>query len=119
MSPIAAAAKALVTKADADDDIMGDVTDDQWDTMLSSDHVVNGVTQRVGGPPGVLAHVALTAALDAVDLEAVLREHRIECTGLEGVTCRGCREKSWMSSHAFRAHQIDAIRAALLEGSPT
>lgn len=44
-----------------------------------------------------------------------LTRHRIECTGREGVTCLACRERGWMSWHAFAAHQADAIIAAPVE----
>lgn len=56
----------------------------------------------------------LAAALDVEEITRVLGEHRIECTGLEGVTCRGCRERGWMSRYAFEQHHARALVAALL-----
>lgn len=46
-----------------------------------------------------------------------LYTHRIECTGYEGVTCRSCRDKGWMSWTAFAAHQAHALAAAGLVAS--
>lgn len=61
-----------------------------------------------------VAYNALDAALDVEEMTRVLGEHRIECTGLEGVTCRGCRGLGWMPRYAFEQHQAAAIRTALL-----
>lgn len=46
-------------------------------------------------------------------LTDLLTEHRIECTGPGEVTCRGCREKRWMSWHTYYAHLADAIATEL------
>ena len=53
------------------------------------------------------------AAVEAV--MRVLSEHRIECTGYEGVTCRGCRERGWISSHTYREHVAREVVAALAD----
>lgn len=42
---------------------------------------------------------------------AVLRLHRIECTGPGEVTCRACRELGWMSWQLFYEHVADCIMA--------
>lgn len=79
------------------------------------DRVVN-VAAAGGASVGLLARqfaeVAAEALLAGDWLERVLGEHRIESTGRGEVTCRGCRERGWMSGTAFRAHQAAAIRAA-------
>jgi hypothetical protein len=54
---------------------------------------------------------------DEVAIEAireVLGEHTIECTGIGEVTCRACRERSWMSWSVYRAHvaEIAGVAAA-------
>jgi Rad3-related DNA helicase len=46
------------------------------------------------------------------EVARVLRGHRIECTGLEGVTCRGCRELGWMSWLVYYGHQAAALAEA-------
>lgn len=46
------------------------------------------------------------------EVARVLGEHRIECTGLEGVTCRGCRERGWMRWYEFERHQAAALAEA-------
>lgn len=63
------------------------------------------------------ARSVLNAALSVEEIARALGEHRIECTGLEGVTCRGCRELGWMSRLAFEQHQATALRTALLGGA--
>lgn len=60
---------------------------------------------------------AVSAALHDDDedvIAGVLRTHRIECTGIEGVTCRECRNLGWMGRWTFAKHQADAVRAAIL-----
>lgn len=50
-------------------------------------------------------------------VQSVLADHNIECTGLGEVTCRGCRERGWMSWSEFREHQAHALAdAGLLAG---
>jgi hypothetical protein len=52
--------------------------------------------------------------MTAVDLIAeTLRAHPVECTGPGEVTCRGCRDKGWMSWRDFYAHQAQAVTEAL------
>lgn len=41
----------------------------------------------------------------------LLAEHAIECTGPGEVTCRGCRERGWMSRTSYRAH-LEAVLLA-------
>lgn len=68
----------------------------------------------VTGDPDAVAHDILDHALSVEEVARVLGEHRIECTGLEGVTCRGCRERGWMPRYAFEKHQAAELRTALL-----
>ncbi|GAA3218026.1 hypothetical protein ACFP63_08760 [Oerskovia jenensis] len=42
----------------------------------------------------------------------LLGQHRIECTGMEGVTCRACREHGWMPMRTFAAHLSEVLAAA-------
>lgn len=83
------------------------------------------LSRSYDGPGGPLdyfrgaAHAAVSAALHDPDddvIAGVLRTHRIECTGIEGVTCRECRDLGWMGRWAFARHQADAVRAAILGG---
>lgn len=60
------------------------------------------------------AIIAGRSLLNVEQMARVLAEHRIECTGLEGVTCRACRADGWMPSSTFARHQAEAIRAAQL-----
>lgn len=41
----------------------------------------------------------------------VLELHRIECTGPGEVTCRNCRQLSWMSWYTYHEHLADLILA--------
>lgn len=66
-TPAERAARALVTRAEADSAIEDEILDEQWDTMLDACTVIGGVTQEVSGRPAVLAQVALTAALNDPD----------------------------------------------------
>lgn len=43
------------------------------------------------------------------EILAVLRLHRIECTGLGEVTCRACRDLSWMPWQRYFEHLADHI----------
>jgi hypothetical protein len=52
----------------------------------------------------------MAAALE--DLTAVLEAHNIECTGPGEVTCRGCRDRGWMSWPGYRTHVAEAILSA-------
>lgn len=52
-------------------------------------------------------------SIDETDVSRVLRDHRIECTGLGEVSCR-CREGGWMTFGAFARHQAEAVKAHLL-----
>lgn len=49
--------------------------------------------------------------LDREAVADVLREHTSECTGLGEVSCRGCRERGWMSWSEYRGHIADLIIA--------
>lgn len=40
----------------------------------------------------------------STDLTSLLGEHTIECTGPGEVTCRGCRDRGWMSWAAYHVH---------------
>lgn len=54
-----------------------------------------------------------------IDLTAptsVFGAHSIECTGIEGVTCRGCRASGWMSWSAYRVHVLEQV-APLIEAA--
>lgn len=64
-------------------------------------------------------HVAamLTALVSQEALEEVLLTHNIECTGPGEVTCRGCRDRGWMSWVAYRRHIADAVLALLNGGA--
>lgn len=44
----------------------------------------------------------------------VIQQHSIECTGLGGVTCGGCRDADWMSWFAYRRHLAAALAEANL-----
>ena len=59
-------------------------------------------------------------ATDAeVAVLSVLREHRINCTGLGEVGCAGCRDAGWMTWHAYHTHlAILVTEAALREAKP-
>lgn len=46
---------------------------------------------------------------DAVN--EILAVHRVECTGLGEVTCRGCRADGWMSWPKFQDHVAELIVA--------
>lgn len=57
---------------------------------------------------------------DAPDsVVAVLREHRIECSSKATgeVTCRACRERSWMPLGEFTQHVADAAWVASLDAA--
>jgi hypothetical protein len=60
------------------------------------------------------AHPAGSGApvADPYRVMEVLKLHTIECTGPGEVTCRACRDKSWMSWFAYRKHVADALFAA-------
>lgn len=40
----------------------------------------------------------------STDLTSLLTRHTIECTGPGEVTCRGCRDRGWMSWAAYHVH---------------
>jgi hypothetical protein len=46
----------------------------------------------------------------------VLADHTIECTGLGEVTCRACRDLSWMSWSQYRGHLANLIVALVPKG---
>lgn len=45
-------------------------------------------------------------------LARVLAAHNIECTGIGEVTCRGCRDLSWMTWADYRTHVATALLAS-------
>lgn len=46
------------------------------------------------------------------ELTEILAEHGIECTGPGEVTCRGCRDRGWMSWSTYYAHLAEVIEAS-------
>lgn len=67
--------------------------------------------------PAVVLHDSTQPApagvIDREAVDAVLKEHTIECTGPGEVTCRGCRHAGWMSWTVYRSHVTDAVLAVL------
>lgn len=45
------------------------------------------------------------------EILAVLRLHRIECTGPGEVTCRACRDRRWMTWQQYFEHLADLLVA--------
>lgn len=54
----------------------------------------------------------MTAPDYVAQVAEMLGQHRIECTGMEGVTCRACRDRRWMPMRTFATHQAEVLAAA-------
>lgn len=96
---------------------------DQTPALARATEALNRA-QEVDGPEDMTlaekaARIAVSAALHARPGEpdsvaSAVRVHRVECTGLEGVTCHACRDLGWMTVTDYSRHVADAVRAAVL-----
>jgi hypothetical protein len=90
--------------------------DGSEDEQLAYDDIHIQLSQILAAHPDDPARPQPT--LDRYRVMEVLKLHTIECTGPGEVTCRACRDKSWMSWFEYRRH-IAAELETLVRPLPT